>query len=184
LDKEPAPPVRPLSRDARRALERHFLALDTDDRRLRFGIPLGDAAVHAYVENIDFDRDALFGVFDAELRLVGAAHLSCGDKQAELGLSVLTGYRNRGYGSALLARACLRARNWGVARIFMHYLRENAAIMHLARKQGMEIATNAVEAKAWLELPPADPSSLFHDSYEHGMAVDLPRKCFLVPGAG
>lgn len=154
-----APTVKQLSRGHLTALERHFLALDTDDHRLRFGIPLGDAAIRAYVESIDFDRGVLFGVFDAGLRLVGAAHLACGDQQAEFGLSVLSGHRNRGRGSALLARACQEARNWGVARLSMQCLRENGAITHLARKQGMEIATDAGEAHAWLELPPADASS-------------------------
>src|SRR5712664_811028 len=79
MDPGPAP-VRELSRCDRAALEGHFLALDADDRRLRFGIPMGDAAVRSYVERIDCQRGALFGVFDDHLRLIGAAHLACADR--------------------------------------------------------------------------------------------------------
>src|SRR5439155_1882421 len=148
--------VRQLSRLEQLPLERHFLALGREDRRLRFGTGMNDFAVWTYVKRIDFENDAVFGVLDDELRLVGAAHLGRGDGHAELGVSVLPGHRRRGVGGALLARAHMHARNWGVRALFMHCLTENAAMMHLARKQGMDIAAQAGEADAWLKLPPAD----------------------------
>ena len=81
--------ARELTRPDRPALERHFLALEAEDRRLRFGAPLNDFAVRTYVVRIDFDADAAFGVFDDDLHLVGAAHLGRGRGHAELGVSVL-----------------------------------------------------------------------------------------------
>lgn len=163
--------VRELTRIDAPALARHFLALDAEDRRLRFGIALHDAAVSAYVERIDFERDAAFGVLDDDLRLVGAAHVARGKGFAELGISVLPGYRGRGLGGALLARAHLRARNWGVHALFMHCLAENAAMMHLARKQGMTIGIDTGEADAWLTLPPADASSHFGEVFAQRVAL-------------
>jgi len=130
-------PVRELSRPDRAALEPHFLTLGPEDRRLRFGVPLNDDALRAYVARIDFERDVVFGVSDDGLHLIGAAHVARGDGHAELGVSVLPGQRGRGIGGALLARAHLRARNWGVRALFMHCLTENGAMMHLARKQEM-----------------------------------------------
>ena len=154
--------VREISRAELAALESHLLALDAEDRRLRFGVPVGDAAVRAYVARIDFERSAVLGIVDDELRLVGAAHLARGNRnEAELGLSVLQGHRGLGFGGALLARAHTHARNWDVRTLFMHCLTENGPIMHLARKQGMEIVAKAGEADAWLKLPPADASSRF-----------------------
>ncbi|HEX6265358.1 MAG TPA: GNAT family N-acetyltransferase, partial [Burkholderiales bacterium] len=135
---------RELTRPDRPALERHFLALEAEDRRLRFGAPLNDFAVRTYVVRIDFDADAAFGVFDDDLHLVGAAHLGRSRGHAELGVSVLAGHRGRGIGGALLARAHMHARNWGVRALFMHCLTENRAMMHLARKQGMVIAAAEV----------------------------------------
>lgn len=160
-----------LSRLELPALERHFLALGAEDRRLRFGLPLGDNAVRAYVARIDFERDAVFGIFDDELVLVAAAHLARDRGHAELGVSVLPGFRARGFGAALLARCLQHARNWGLGTLFMHCLTENAAMLHLARKQGMEIAARSGEADAWLKLPPADVTSHFGEVFAQRVAA-------------
>jgi RimJ/RimL family protein N-acetyltransferase len=152
--------TRELTRLERPKLAAHFLALGAEDRRLRFGLPISDASVADYVERIDFSRDAVFGVFDDELNLAGAAHLARAEDHAELGVSVLPAHRGRGIGGTLLGRAHAHARNWGTGTLFMHCLSENAAMMHLARKQGMRIATASGEADAHLELAPASPSSI------------------------
>jgi RimJ/RimL family protein N-acetyltransferase len=164
----------------RAALERHFLALDADDRRLRFGVPQGDSAIRAYVERIDFGPDAVFGVWGKDLELLGAAHLALDGTRAELGLSVLSGHRRSGLGGALLSRACVRARNWRRLSLFMYCLSENEAMMALARKQGMTISGFAGEAHAWLELPPADAASFFDDLSSEALArLDLALKAQL-----
>ena len=164
-------PIRELGRLDRPALEPHFLALGTEDRRLRFGVPLNDDAVRAYVARIDFEHDAVFGVADDGLHLIGAAHVARTDRHAELGVSVLADHRGRGIGGALLARAHLRARNWGVRALFMHCLAENGAMMHLARRQEMEIVVEAGEADAWLRVSPADASSHFGEVFAQRVAL-------------
>ncbi len=163
--------IRELSHLERPALERHFLALGAEDRRLRFGASLNDFAVRAYLARIDFESDAAFGVYDDHLHLVGAAHLARSDGHAELGVSVLEGHRGRGVGGALLARAHLHARNWGVRRLFMHCLTENGAMIHLARKQGMAMVASSGEADAWLGLPLADAASLLGEVFEQRVAL-------------
>lgn len=152
--------TRELGRLERDKLLAHFLALGPEDRRLRFGLPLSDDSITDYVTGIDFGRDAVFGVFDDELNLAGAAHLARADDHAELGVSVLPAHRGRGIGGALLERAHTHARNWGIGTLFMHCLTENAAMMHLARKQNMRIAAASGEADAHLTLPPASVASL------------------------
>jgi len=163
--------IRELSPLDRAALSAHFLAFGADDRRLRFGARLNDFAIRQYVERVDFEQDAAFGVFDDDLQLVGAAHLARGNGHAELGVSVLEGHRGRGVGGALLARAHTHARNWRVRALFMHCLTENGAMMHLARRQGMRIVTDAGEADAWLELPAADASSYLGAAFEQRVAL-------------
>lgn len=81
------------------------------------------------------ERPALERHSDEALQLVAAAHLGRVHGYAELGISVLEGERGRGLGGALLARAHLRARNWGVSALFMHCLTENGAMVRLARKR-------------------------------------------------
>ena len=164
-------PVRELNSLHRAAYEKHLLALGPVDRRLRFGTPPSDSVVRAYVERIDFERDAVFGVFGDDLTLVGAAHLARGDDHAELGVSVLPEYRGRGFGGALLERAMLRARNWGRPKLFMHCLRENAPMMRLASKLGMHVATEAGEADAWLELAQPDAGSYFGEVFAQRVAL-------------
>jgi GNAT superfamily N-acetyltransferase len=152
--------VQRLKETARPALEAHFLALSPEDRRLRFGTPLAAEAVAAYVDRIDFDRDAVFGVHDNDLELVGVAHVAFGEALAELGLSVLPSHRGRGAGTALFDRAAAHARNRFVPRLFIHCLAENGAIMRLARRSGMDIVIDAGDADAHIELSPASPASI------------------------
>ena len=163
--------TRQLSQAERPVLARHLLALGQDDRRLRFGAPLNDAAIARYVEGIDFTQDAVFGVTDDELQLLGAAHLARSSGHAELGVSVLTGHRGQGIGGALLDRAHLHARNWGVRELFTHCLSENRQMLHLARKQGMEIVAASGEADAWLKLAPADAASHFGAVFAQRVAL-------------
>jgi GNAT superfamily N-acetyltransferase len=164
-------PIRELWPSERPELYEHFLSLGADDRRLRFGAALGDATVREYIARIDFGHDTLFGVLDDELRLLGVAHVARSPTFAELGVSVIDGFRGRGIGGALLARAHLRARNWGVGALFMHCLTQNAAMMRLARRQGMDIVTEAGEADAWLKLPPADAGSHFGEVFAQRVAL-------------
>ncbi len=149
-----------LSDNARAALQAHFLALRTEDLRLRFGTPLAPESIAAYVERIDFDRDAVFGIHDDALVLIGAAHVAFGDDAAELGISVLPGHRRRGVGSSLFQRAAEHVRNRFVSTLFMHCLAENATMMRIARRAGMDVVVEMGEADARLELPPASPASI------------------------
>lgn len=163
--------VTELSRMHRAPLLRHFLALDGQDRRLRFGTPIGAATLRTYVARLDFERDAVFGIFDADLEPVGVAHLARASGHAELGISVLAAHRSQGAGGALLRRAMLRARNWGMSTLYMHCLRENETMMHIARRQGMRIVTEQGEANAWLGLAPADAGSHFGEVFAQRVAL-------------
>lgn len=160
-----------LSAADRGVLAAHLLALSSDDRRLRFGVVASDATIRDYVARIDFDRDAVFGFFADDLSLGGAAHVAVADGVAELGVSVLAGYRRRGIGSALFQRASGFARNHFIRTLFMHCLTENAAIMHIARKSGMKIITGGGEADAHLELPPLDAGSIAAEFLQERLAL-------------
>src|SRR5258706_14081455 len=69
------------------------------------------------------------------------------------------------------ARAHRQARNWGVTALFMQCLTENAAMLHLARRQGMQIVAETGEADAWLRLPPADAASHFGAVFAQRVAL-------------
>jgi GNAT superfamily N-acetyltransferase len=168
---EKSVPVQRLVEASRPALRRHFLSLDGEDVRLRFGVTIPPAAIDSYVDRIDFDTDAVFGVHDDELALAGVAHVGFTGDLAELGVSVLTPHRGHGIGSALLTRAADHVRNRFVTRLFMHCLAENATMLHIARKLGMKICIDTGEADAFLKLPPADPASLAGELVLQRMAL-------------
>lgn len=152
-------PIR-LRETDRRALTEHFLALDADDRRLRFGACLGDEAIRALDERIDFDRDEIFGIAGDDLRLLAVVHVAFYPEKAELGLSVLPGARGLGFGNSLFSRAVMHLTNRGVREVFVHCLSENGAMMHLARKNGMRVVHDGGESDAYLALPLATPASI------------------------
>jgi RimJ/RimL family protein N-acetyltransferase len=175
---QPTPSTVRLREADRASLELHFLALDRDDRRLRFGAPIADEGVQEYAARIDFDHDRIFAVHDQNLEVVAAIHLAFTGEAVELGLSVLQGWRGEGLGNALFKRATTYLRNRGYKEVFVHCLSENAAMMHLARKHGMRIVYSGGETGARLALAPATPESRLTEwvDEQHGVSVRALRQ--------
>lgn len=164
-----AVPIRELHAGHRDEILQHLLLLNEEDRRLRFGTQTPDEVIHHYVERLDFDKDAVFGNFDSQLKLIGMAHLAYlpkakGQSQAaEFGVSVLPEGRSQGIGTALLARAAVHSRNTHVDTLFVHCLANNKAMMHLAQKAGMRVEYAYGDADAYLTLPPANPATIVEE---------------------
>lgn len=147
----------------REALLRHFLSLDAEDRRLRFGASVGDAVVGEYIERLDFVRDGLFAVRDSQGCIVAAAHVAVGKGTAELGLSVSVVHRDRGNGGALFTRAVDFLRNRDVSHVYVQCLAENATMRHLASRHGMRITSEGSESQGHLSLRAATSESHFRE---------------------
>jgi RimJ/RimL family protein N-acetyltransferase len=170
-------------RDRRRVL-RHFMALDRDDRLLRFGSVLPDPQLEAYVAKIDFAKDIVLGVYNRMFQLVGVGHLAFTsreahpdsihytdkEKVAEFGVSVSKSARGRGIGTRLFERAAIHCRNSDVDTLYMQCLSSNRTMMHIAKKAGMEIRREYGEADAHLHLPPPSPGSVLAEALEEQIA--------------
>lgn len=177
--------VKELSERDRRRLLMHFLALDNNDRLLRFGSVLPDELITKYVQRLNFARDTLFGVYDPKFKLVGVGHLAIAprdtlpvvsgvtakERAAELGVSVSACARGMGIGTKLFERAAIHCRNADVDTLYMQCLSSNQTMMHIAKKAGMEIHQAHGEAEAYLKLPPADPGSVLREAVEEQAAV-------------
>ena len=157
-------------------IETHLLALTPQDRYLRFGYSANDEHIQKYVNQLNFERDELFGIFNRKLELIAMAHLafsvdpsfkSC----AEFGVSVAKGARARGYGSQLFDRAAMHARNEGVNQLFIHALSENTAMLKIARKAGARIERDGSESEAHLVLPPANFDSHVTELFNEQVAI-------------
>lgn len=171
------PAIRQLVDSDRWRLRPHFKALGTDDRHLRFGATLNDAAVDRYVDLIDFDTDAVLGIADAGANLIAVAHVAPVGEGAELGLSVHAAARGQGLGGALFEQAVSWARNRYLQRIYMHCLRENRAILHLARRHGMTVSMDGTDSTAVMLLPGPNLETWVSEQSTHWRAAadDLMR---------
>lgn len=167
-----AVPVLQLTSAHKPAVLTHFMALEEEDLRLRFGQRIKPEGIAKYVDGLDLTKDVLFGVFGNELELAGVAHLAMDGKgTGELGVSVIQAERGKGIGKALFARAAGHCRNFLVGTLFMHCLAENGAMMHIAKSTGMRIARDAGEADAYLSLPPGDSVSLADEMMQMPLAL-------------
>lgn len=154
-------PIRSIGPGQHDRILAHLLALEPHDRYLRFGYAANDEQITRYVDQLNFERDELFGIFNRRLDLIAMAHLAFSlDPQytscAEFGVSVAKSARGRGYGSRLFERAVMHARNEGVTQLFIHALSENTAMLKIARHAGAIIERDGSESEAHLRLPPAD----------------------------
>ena len=155
-------PIRSLGPRHRERVTSHLLALDVNDRYLRFGYPATDAQISKYVDMLDFEQDEVFGIFSRRLELIAMAHLAHSGIEStngrpamsEFGVSVLPAARNRGFGRRLFEHAMLHARNRGVETLFIHALSENTAMLKIARNAGAKVVREGSESDAFLKLPP------------------------------
>lgn len=178
---KPAIRIKELSERDRRGLLMHFLALDDNDRLLRFDSVLSDEAITRYVQMLDFSRNTVFGVYDDNQRLLGVGHLAFAAKEvypalsgvtakaciAEFGVSVLPHARGKGIGTKLFQRAAFHCRNRDVDVLYMHCLASNQAMIHIARKARMEIRRDCGDGNACLQLlPVADAGGVRYEARE------------------
>jgi len=168
-------PIRHLSPKHRPKIAAHLKSLGDQDRYLRFGYPATNEQIDAYVANLDFVRDDIYGVFNRRLDILAMSHLAFSvDPQwatcAEFGVSVDLKMRGRGLGARLFERAVIHARNQGVSLMFIHALSENTPMLKIARKAGARVQRDGSESDAYLSLPVADLDSQVHEMIEEGMA--------------
>lgn len=165
-------PVRALAPRHRPRILAHLLSLADQDRYLRFGHAVSDGHIARYVDQLDFDRDEVFGVFNRRLELVAMCHLAyqghdlTKPTSAEFGVSVAPRMRGRGLGTRLFDLATLHARNRGVDTLVIYALTENTAMLRIAREAGAVLERSGPEATARLKLPKEDFASRLEELVE------------------
>lgn len=165
-------PIRTLGARHRDQVLQHLFALDDDDRARRFGHLASDERIGHYVDQMDFDADALFGVFDRRLRLVAMVHLAFAPQggSAEFGISVLPQMRGRGVGALLFEHATTLARNRNVDTLIIHLARDNAPMLAIVRRAGAKLAFDGSDAIATLPLPADTLGSQIQEMLGHQAA--------------
>ena len=154
-----------------RAHRQAFVRSGWEDRYLRFGYPASDEQIRRYVDQLDFDRDDIFGIYNRRLELIAMAHLAYTPLPehancAEFGVSVARCARGRDYGARLFDRAVMHARNAGVRMVFIHALTENTAMLRIASNAGAVVQRDGSESEAFLQLPPPNLDSRMTEMVE------------------
>ncbi len=72
-------PIRSLGTRHRGRIVKHLLELDEHDRYLRFGYFATDEQISRYVEELNFERDDIYGIFNRKLDLIAMAHVAMAD---------------------------------------------------------------------------------------------------------
>ncbi len=169
-------PIRSIGSSHGERITVHLLALNPQDRYLRFGYSANDEQIRRYVDGLNFERDEIFGIYNRKLELIAMAHLAFStdpelNSCAEFGVSVLAHARGRGYGARLFDRAAMHARNEGVEMMFIHALSENTVMLTIARKAGATVERDGSETEAYLKLQPADMDSRVTEMLEEQIAL-------------
>jgi RimJ/RimL family protein N-acetyltransferase len=133
-------------------LPAHFLRLDAEDRRLRFGGHTGEERIRAYCARLDDHPGSIvIGCFlPGKLRAVGELKpiRAAWPPAAELAVSVERPFRGGGLGTELCRRLVVRARNRFVARVHMLCLLDNRPVQRIARGLGGALSFHQGEAEA------------------------------------
>jgi GNAT superfamily N-acetyltransferase len=169
-------PIRTLGvRHAPRVLA-HLLALSPQDRQLRFGYLASDDGIRHYAEQLDYERDLIFGVFNRSLKLVALVHLAFGAAgrvpggAAEFGISVLPRQRGQGLGALLFEHAITYARNRGIGTLLIHLARDNAPMLAIVKRAGAQVSFEGSDVLAQLPLPTDTLGSHIQEMLEHQAA--------------
>jgi GNAT superfamily N-acetyltransferase len=150
-------------------------------RNSRFHCGFGDAAVAAYVRDLDPNRDVLFGAIDPGTgRIVGLAEArpANGPKTVDLATSVLPSHRKRGLAHALVVRAAGVASDQGATAADLRFAPGNLAANRIAARLGASFRAPGI---AVVRLPLCEPLAegvaryfeerdliaLFGDQYRH-----------------
>lgn len=155
------------------AFRDHLLRLDPQTRRNRFGMAASDDFVGRYAET-SFALDTLIhGVFVGG-RLVGVGELRALGRSradAEAAFSVEADWQARGFGTQLMERVLLAARNRRIERLFMNCLASNSQMQRLARRAGADLEYEGGDVVAVVVPPTATPASWLREAVRDGYGL-------------
>lgn len=147
----------------------HMLRLDTESRRMRFGMAVDDEFILNYTAQVSQLESVIYGFFvggemhaAGELRMIGDGW--SGD--AEAAFSVEREYQDSGVGTELLGRLILTARNRGVSRLYMNCLSTNRKMQHVAKKYEAELFFDHGEVVGQLKPSMPTPFSLWSEAID------------------
>ncbi|OIR07078.1 acetyltransferase (GNAT) family protein [mine drainage metagenome] len=141
-------------------IEAHLAKLSAEDLAFCFFYPATmDSVRERYLARLDPARDILLGIqIDGDIAAL--AHLYVEQHKAEVGLTVLPEYRERGLGEQLFEASILEARALGCSQIAIETRPDNAPMIALARSHGFAVGYDYGNIAGRLELRPLAPAGM------------------------
>ena len=138
------------------AYSQHLKMLNAQDRFTRFGYAANDYNIDQLVLNILYHpEDHHLFVAQVDDDTIGFTHLAKCANGWELAVSVASEYQGQGIANQLMIHTINWARTHGVNSLFMHCIRNNQLIQHLAVKHGLHvIERSGADITAQVTLPP------------------------------
>lgn len=143
----------------------HLKSLDDESRVLRFGILIKDEVIDNLCDRIEQHKDnhILFCVEDNDLKFIGIGHIAL-EGGMELALSVLTDYRRRGIGDALISRCIQYCRTHDILKGVMVCLSHNIAIKTLCKKHNVILKSENGETDGLIILDNPNINTYLNES--------------------
>ena len=148
--------------------------LNTEDRALYFGMAVSDEYIDRLVARItaDTDQHTFLVCYNCTVWL-GALHIArVSDDAIEFGLSVSEEYRNMGIGNDLIQEGIVWARNRGYTQLYLHCVKWNTAMTHLASKHDLAMRHQDGDIDVAARLAPPSWYSLQQET------ADVNRRIF------
>jgi GNAT superfamily N-acetyltransferase len=148
--------------------------LNAEDRGLYFGMAVTDEYIDRLISRITADVDQhTFLVSYNCTGWLGVLHIARISRDAiEFGVSVYEEYRNFGIGSDLLKEGIVWARNRGYQQLYLHCVKWNTAMAHLASKHDLAMTNQDGDVDVMSRLAPPSWYSLQQET------ADVNRRIF------
>lgn len=148
--------------------------LNAEDRRMYFGVAVSDQYIDSLVSRISQDTENHFFLISYNRTgWVGVLHIArINDQSIEFGLSVYEEYRNLGIGSDLLKEGIVWARNRGYTQLYLHCVKWNTTMAHLATKHDLSMTHHDGDLDVAARLAPPSWYSLQQET------ADVNRRIF------
>ncbi|MEP9367872.1 GNAT family N-acetyltransferase [Xanthobacter sp. VNH20] len=152
----------------------HLLRLDKESRRNRFGSAVSESFIEHYAERVFRSGAVIHGCFvDGVLRAAAELYPFSGvlPREAEAAFSVESAFQNGGFGTHLMERTILTARNRGIRTLYMNCLAHNRRMQQIARKFDADLKFESDEVVAQLTAPYPTPLSLAREAAADAQGV-------------
>jgi GNAT superfamily N-acetyltransferase len=148
--------------------------LNAEDRRMYFGVAVSDEYIENLVDRISTDIENHHFLVSYNCNgWLGVLHIArMSDESIEFGVSVTEEYRNFGIGSDLLKEGIVWARNRGYQQLYLHCVKWNTAMAHLAGKHDLAMRHEDGDIDVVAKLTPPSWYSLQQET------ADVNRRIF------